>query len=411
MKKSNEVIYQIFPRNYSLEGKFANITNDLPRLKELGVDIIYLMPINEIGQVHRKGIYGSPYANRDYLSISSDLGTLDDFHCLCHETHKLGMKIILDMVFNHTAPDNTLVKEHPEYYFYKEGKRGNRIGDWSDIVDLDVTRDDTQEYLISVLVYWIQQGVDGFRFDVATMIPLSFFKRAREKLGGDVVFLAESIDTSFYNWLVSQGFYATKDEDMVPTFDLLYNYHWFREFESYLKYGDPLERTVDILNKPTSVIRVNCLENHDNDRIAHLVKNSEVRNHNVHAFSFFLNGDAFLYMGEEYGIDHKPELFEKDPIDWKKKDKALNEFIKKLIALKHADKSSCSDTNQVSLINQDSIKIMKGAMMGLFHFSTQPVSYLLEEGKYLDLLSGEDITGGQLTITEPLILVRKSDED
>ena len=231
MQKSNEIIYQIFPRNHSLEGNFTGIINDLPRIKELGADIIYLMPINEIGKKNRKGRWGSPYASRDYFSISSDLGTLSDFQRLCEETHKLGMKIILDMVFNHTAPDNVLLTEHPEFYFYRNGKLGNRVGDWSDIVDLDVDRIDTQDYLISVLKYWIKQGVDGFRFDVATMIPLKFFTRARQELGKQVIFLAESIDTSFFNWLVSQGYYVTKDEDMVPIFDSLYNYHWIRQFE------------------------------------------------------------------------------------------------------------------------------------------------------------------------------------
>ena len=122
MEKKNLVIYQIFVRNYSEEGTFKKVEEDLSRLKELGIDIIYLTPIHEIGIENRKGTWGSPYAIKDYFSISSDLGNLDDFHDLVNKTHELGMKIILDMVFNHTSPDNVLVKSHPEYYFYKDGK-------------------------------------------------------------------------------------------------------------------------------------------------------------------------------------------------------------------------------------------------------------------------------------------------
>ena len=151
MFDTNSVIYQVFVRNYSQDGSFVYLEKDLKRIKDLGVDIIYLTPINEIGQKNRKGNWGSPYASKDYYSISHDLGTKEDLISLINKTHELGMKIILDMVFNHTAPDSVLFKKHPEFYFYKDGKPGNRIGDWSDIIDLDTSREDTQDYLIEVL--------------------------------------------------------------------------------------------------------------------------------------------------------------------------------------------------------------------------------------------------------------------
>ena len=167
----------------------VEVSKDLPRIKDLGSDVIYLMPIHEIGEENRKGTWGSPYAIKDYFSISPDLGTLDDLKELINKTHELGMKIILDMVFNHTSPDNVLVATHPEYYFYKDGKRGNRVGDWTDIVDLDTPREDVQDYLVSVLKYWLDVGVDGFRFDVASTIPLSLFEKARKILGNKPIFL------------------------------------------------------------------------------------------------------------------------------------------------------------------------------------------------------------------------------
>ena len=118
MSSNNQTIYQVFVRNYSKEGTFAALTKDLNRIKDLGADILYLMPINEIGVKQRKGTYGSPYASKDYFSISKDLGNLDDLKILIRKTHDLGMKIILDMVFHHTSPDNRLYIQHPEYYFH-----------------------------------------------------------------------------------------------------------------------------------------------------------------------------------------------------------------------------------------------------------------------------------------------------
>lgn len=404
MQKSNEIIYQIFPRNHSLDGDFDSIISDLPRIKELGVDIIYLMPINEIGKMNRKGTCGSPYANRDYFSISSDLGTLDEFQRLCRETHKLGMRIILDMVFNHTAPDNVLLNQHPEFYFYRNGKLGNRVGDWSDIIDLDVERNDTQDYLINVLKYWIKQGVDGFRFDVATMIPLNFFTRARQELGKQVIFLAESIDISFFDWLVSQGYYATKDEDMVPTFDSLYNYHWFRQFEGYLKYGNSLQSVVDILNEPTKVLRVNCLENHDNERIASLFNHNDRRLRNALAFIFFLPGCPFIYAGQEYGVTHKPELFEKDPINWNDKNEDIYKFIKKLIEIKHLDSPKNLEKIEVTMIAKDALRIEKNNLIGLFNFGEKPLSIDIGKSKYINLLGNCNINEQNVILSEPLIL-------
>ena len=272
MVKGNEIIYQIFVRNYSQEGTFQAVQLDLDRLKELGVDIIYLMPIHEIGIKNRKGTWGSPYAIKDYYSISKDLGTKEDFISLINATHKMGIKIIMDMVFNHTSPDSVMLEKHPEYYFYKDGKLGNRVGDWSDIIDLDTNREDTQSYLLDVLKYWVSLDVDGFRFDVASMISFDFFKRARKELGKDIIFFAESIDYDFVNYLKSMGYSSTPDIDMYPTFDFLYNYSWFRPFERYLKNEISYEELKCVINEDYEYIgdkglRIICFENHDTERI------------------------------------------------------------------------------------------------------------------------------------------------
>ena len=331
MKLENQLIYQVFVRNYSKEGTFKEVEKDLPRLKELGVDIIYLLPIHPIGTESRKGTYGSPYAIKDYFAISPDLGNKDDFISLINKTHEHGMKIIMDMVFNHTSPDNVLVDSHPEYYFYKNGKRGNRVGDWSDIVDLDTLREDTQEYLVSVLKYWLSLGVDGFRFDVASTIPASFFKRAREAIGPEPFFLAECIDEGFAKYLISVNAIYETDETLNQYFDCLYNYNWLDILIRYLKGNDKLENIIKAIKEDNKdIVRLNCLENHDKDRIAHYFS-KEKDLYEWMRFTFNLKGNMFIYMGQEYGIKHKPELFEKDPVVWPKEDNETYRLYKKLI--------------------------------------------------------------------------------
>ena len=337
MLKGNEVIYQIFVRNYSFEGTFEKVQEDLPRLKELGVDIIYLLPIHEIGIKERKGTFGSPYAIKDYYSISSDLGTLDDFKSLVNEAHGLGMKIILDMVFNHTSPDSVIMDQHPEYYFYKNGKPGNRVGDWSDIIDLDTHREDTQNYLVNVLKYWASLGVDGFRFDVASMVDFAIFKKARDILGKEIIFIGESVDPGFAKYLIQIKDYYTPDIEMFPVFDGLYNYSWFRVFGQFIKKEVSYQELLNAINEDEKLLsgrglRINCMENHDNDRVAYYLedKNLEL----VANLFATIKGPLFLYMGQEYGIKHKPALFEKDPVIWKKNNRVL-EIYKKAIKIKH----------------------------------------------------------------------------
>ena len=316
MKENNVVIYQIFVRNYSEEGTFTAIEKDLNRIKDLGVDIIYLMPIHEIGVLNRKGNYGSPYAIKDYYSISCDLGDLASLKSLINKVHELDMKIILDMVFNHTSLDNILTTTHPEYYYYKNGKRGNRVGDWSDIVDLDTTREDTQDYLVNVLKYWISVGFDGFRFDVSSMIDIALFKKARKVLGDSPIFFGECIDKEFAKYLLSINSPYMDDLSSMQYFDYLYNYNYIKDFFRFLKGEESLDKVEVLINSDDpNIVRVHCLENHDLDRFASYFENIEDMKYWVN-YIYNLKGPAFIYMGQEYGISHKPELFEKDPVDW-----------------------------------------------------------------------------------------------
>lgn len=139
----NKTIYSIFVRDYSAEGNFEGVRRDLDRIKALGTDIIWLLPIQPSGKEKRKGSLGSPYAIADYRAINPEYGTMEDFKRLCQDVHAKGMKIIIDCVYNHTSPDSVLAKEHPDWFYHKQdGSFGNRVGDWSDVIDLDYSHKD-----------------------------------------------------------------------------------------------------------------------------------------------------------------------------------------------------------------------------------------------------------------------------
>jgi len=178
-------IYQINTRQFSEAGTFAEVEQALPRIKALGTDIIWLMPVHPIGQVNRKGSLGSPYSVQDYYGVNPEFGTLDDLKSLINAAHAQGMYVILDWVANHTAWDNPLHEAHPEWY--ERNYRGEFTPtpwwDWSDIIDLDYSNPELRHYMTEAMVYWVREvGVDGFRADVAGFVPVDFWEQVRREL-------------------------------------------------------------------------------------------------------------------------------------------------------------------------------------------------------------------------------------
>ncbi len=323
-----QTIYQVFVRNHTPQGNFKSLVSDLVRIKALGVDIIYLLPIHQIGLKARKGSYGSPYSIKDYHSISSDLGTLDDFILLLEEAHKLDLKVMLDIVFHHTSRDAIYIKSHPDWYIYKNGQLANKVGDWSDICDLEIKNEELQEYLIDILVYWTRLGVDGFRCDVASLVPISFWKKAKEavvSVNPNSIWLAESIEIEFRDYIRSIGEVAEDDETLYQAFDILYDYDIFKEFKLALTDPNKLEDYIVALNRQRKRhddnLKLHFLENHDQERIASLITKRQQLN--WIKFMFMIYGVNFIYAGEEYGHKHKPNLFEKDPLDWTRVDQDI----------------------------------------------------------------------------------------
>lgn len=422
MKKEllKSVIYQVFVRNETDEGTFLALTRKLPQIKDKGADILYLMPISPIGKEGRKGSLGSPYAIEDYEKFNPEYGTESDFIALVEKAHSLNMKVMMDIVFNHTSRDARLIKEHNEFYHHdKEGKMGNKIGEWSDVYDLETERDDVQDYLVSVLMKYKGYGVDGFRFDVASFLPSSFYKKARKALGEDMIFLAEAVDGPFLLLAREKGILALSNEELFASgFDLAYHYfnwHFLSEFletRSDLAlycYKASLEGEQASINEEGLIVR--ALENHDRNRIASYPgKDSFTRS--LLAYSFFTRGPAFVYSGEESHVTKTPSLFDKDTVDFSSFDEDYYSFYLKNVALKKREKnknlvlSLCYQNKEKGLLIKN-IYRDENNELGIFPLDDKPVTFHvdLKDGIYKNLL-GEpvEIKGRELTTEEPVIL-------
>ena len=344
----NVVIYSIYIRNHTEEGTFQSILPDLDRIKALGTDIIWFMPIHPIGEKNKKGSLGCPYANRDYRSVNPCYGTMEDFKTLVQAIHEKGMKCMIDVVYNHTSPDAILVTEHPEFYYRKpDGSFGNKTADWTDVIDLDYRNPDLWDYQIKSLRMWAGI-VDGFRCDVASLVPVEFWKRAREsvaEVNPDCIWLAETVHGSFnlYNRILGQ--YAGTDSEMFQAFDMEYDYDIRDVFDRYLKGEAPLSLWLEGMNLqeaayPDNYIKMRCLENHDQPRIASFIKDEKVLR-NFTAMLYFLKGSTLLYAGQEFQNSHLPSLFEKDVF---LRDEAHDQsaFLSKLAEIKK-EHLSCRD--------------------------------------------------------------------
>jgi len=274
--------YQVFPRQHSKTQDFLGVIHDLDRIKSLGVDVLYVLPVHPIGEIARKGKEGSPYSIVDYFEIHPGLGTLQDFVNLIDVAHEKGMKVMMDIVFNHTSRDSKLVKEKPEW-FYKnaKGEFANRIGDWSDITDLDFKHRGVWDYLIDILKYWAS-FVDGFRCDVAPLLPLAFWKEARSQIdpiNPDLIWLSESVEPGFIKYLRDHGYGCSSDSEMYQVFDICYDYDIYSYMNEYLKDSKKLSRWLEEIARqeiiyPENYIKLRSFENHDQERLR-----SKVRNH------------------------------------------------------------------------------------------------------------------------------------
>jgi len=400
----SDVIYSIYVRNHTPEGTFQAVIPDLDRIKALGTDIIWFMPIHPIGVKGKKGSLGCPYANRDYRTVNPEYGTMEDFILLVDEIHKRGMKCIIDVVYNHTSPDSNLTREHPEFFYRKpDGSMGNHVGDWTDVVDLDYTCKQLWDYQIESLVMWAKI-VDGFRCDVASFVPVEFWCQAREaveRVRPGCIWLAETVHSGFGQFSRKSGLYSANDYEMFRAFDMEYDYDVREVFDRYLAGECALSNYMDVLNfqeclYPENHIKMRCLENHDQPRICSFVKD-ELSLTNFTAFLYFLKGTTLLYAGQEYREDHVPSLFDKD-VFRRDETKDISALFTKLYKVKKEVLSSedffkggADDAHDIAILERDDNRTKKVGVFSLKGKSAD-VKVDLPDGSYVNHLDGAAVT-------------------
>lgn len=417
----NKVIYSVYVRNHTNDGTFNAVAEDLDRIKSLGTDIIWFMPIHPIGVKNKKGSLGCPYANKDYRTTNPEYGTMDDFKSLVEKIHAKGMKCIIDVVYNHTSPDSNLSVEHPEFFYRKpDGNFGNKVGDWSDIIDLDYSNKELWQYQIDSLVMWAKI-VDGFRCDVASFVPVEFWKQAREavaKVNPDCIWLAESVHSSFNVFSRKSGIYTASDYELFDAFDMEYDYDIREVFDKYLKGETTLSNYMDMFNYqeaiyPQNYDKMRCLENHDQPRICHYVKNrSDLENYT--AFLYFLKGSTLIYAGQEFGCDETPSLFDKDVFP-RNTGIDLSNLFAKLDTIKKTvlDDEIISRPMQMmkTILQFLSVTTTRAKKVGIFSLKSKSadVKVDLPDGDYKNEISGETVTvsNGKIHCNGKAIIIRK----
>ena len=320
------VIYEIFPRSFSAAGNLDGVIAGLDQLKDLGVTILWTMPIHPIGEKLRKGELGSPYSIKDYYALNPDYGTVEDFKRLVREAHQRHLKVIMDLVANHTAWDNPMT-EHPE--FYKRDKQGKIISpnpDWNDVAGLNYDNPQVRQYMLSMMTYWVQTcDVDGFRCDAAEMVPTDFWNAARaqlDKVKPDIILLAE----------------ASKPELLVNAFDVDYSWPLMHALYDVMSKGEPASKLRASWEQaqrqnPRGSLHMRISDDHDEARV---VKRFGAQGAlAASALMFTLDGVPMLYNGMEVGDTAETSgraLFEKRPIDWSRQDGApLRQIYRSLI--------------------------------------------------------------------------------
>ncbi|HCD53063.1 MAG TPA: alpha-amlyase [Balneolaceae bacterium] len=393
----NATIYQINTRQFTPEGTFSAAEKELPRLQELGADIIWLMPIHPIGEKNRKGTLGSPYAVKDYFGVNPEFGSEQDLRNFIHAAHELGMKVILDWVANHTAWDNPLTLEHPEWYErdYKGEFRPTPWWDWDDIINLDYSDPALREYMTRAMKYWVEEfNVDGYRCDVAGFVPVDFWNNVRKELDTikPVFMLAE--------W-ESRDLHA-------EAFDMTYAWSW-NEYMHAIAMG---KANVSSLYKyyswnesafPESSFRMTFVSNHDkNAWDGTMFEQFGDALDAAIVLSVVGEGMPLIYNGQEAGNPKRLEFFEKDPIEWQdhyigKLYKDLFALLKQNTALWHAEWGA----TMIRIPNNNELEILSfvrenedDKVFAVFNFSDKQQMANFKEklyyGTYTDYFTGEE---------------------
>ena len=326
----NSVVYEMNVRQYTPEGTFAAAQQELPRLKELGIDILWLMPIHPIGVKERKGTLGSYYAIADYKAINPEFGTMEDFENFLAEAHKLGFRVILDCVANHTSPDAKWINECPADWYMRD-ENGNTVVnyDWYDIAELNYDKREVWDAMADQMRFWMEKGVDGFRCDMACEIPLEFWQETISALRADypgMYMLAEGEEPKLHSLSGFNSSYAWELHHMLNAIA-----RGEKNIPELLEYIQK-----DAERHPADAFRLMFTSNHDENSWAGTEFERMGDAAKVMAVLTFTlpNGQPLIYTGQEMGWNKRFEFFEKDHIPaWEKNE--YFDFYKGLIKIRH----------------------------------------------------------------------------
>ncbi len=320
-------IYEVNLRQYTQEGTIKAFATHLPRLKEMGVETLWFMPITPIAQKNKKGVLGSYYACSDYTSVSPEFGTIEDFKALVNEAHAMGFKVIIDWVANHTGWDHVWTKKHPDWYEKDTTTNDFKIASgMDDIIELDFKNPELRKAMIDAMRFWITEcNIDGFRSDLAFWVELDFWQEARKEL--------EKTKKLF--WLGELD--PLEHPEYMGTYDAAYTWTWMHKTKEFYQKQLPVTELDSVLEKykliGDATMRAWFTTNHDEnswngteyEKYGDMAKALAV-------FSCTWNGIPLLYSGQEMPNKKRLKFFEKDPIEWTDKND-LHDFYKTLLTL------------------------------------------------------------------------------
>lgn len=388
------VIYSVYLRSFSPEGTFAGLQRRLPELKSMGVTVLWLLPIHPVGVKNRKGTLGSPYAVRDFYGVNPEFGTLADVRALVAAAHAHGMKLIIDLVANHTSWDSRLILDHPEWF--TKNAAGGIVApneDWTDVAGLDYSHAGLRDYMTGMMCWWVRDvGIDGFRCDVAEMVPTDFWNQARAAL-----------DEIKPVMMLSEG---SLPEHHVKAFDVTYSWNIYDALDPMLKGARPPDLIDQILRNealqfPTGSLRMRFTTNHDKNAwdapATEKFGADAVALGNV--LTFTLPGVPLIYTGEEVGNSKRLSLFEKVDVDWSPR-RTMGDLFTSLSRLRR---------EHPALVSGSMERLARPGAPGVYayrriagtdtvtvflNFSSTPVTLDGLPGAALDALSGKAVPAG-----------------
>lgn len=334
----NAVIYEVNVRQFSPRGTFNEVINNLPRLKNLGVDVLWLMPVHPIGEVNRKGKLGSYYSVKDYRKIDPMYGDSADLNRLIGRAHSMGMKVILDWVANHTAWDHPWISQHPDWYVQNDKGEIQTQYDWTDVAKLNYKKPEMRKAMIEDMRYWVQNfNIDGFRCDVAFLVPVDFWDSVRVEL-----------DKSKPMFMLAEMEWNTDiTNDPASYFKTAFNASYALTFMGVTQDMVALKKNLTDFRKemqqnyarfPKEMLKMFFITNHDENSWNGTVKEKYSDSWKLFATLCYTLPQSFplMYTGEEAGVNKRIKFFEKDPVtfkDWA--DTSRYGWYRGLIKLRH----------------------------------------------------------------------------